>query len=330
MSSKQEIVNQLIPNQFTSVKESATAFAPINIALAKYWGKRDIDLHLPVTDSFSVAINAGTKTTVAQAAEADIVSLNDKSIFPSSPFYQRLTSFLDLFRPSSHFFFSISTRNSIPTAAGLASSASGFAALVLALNQFFGWELKAEKLSILARLGSGSACRSIYSGFVHWKKGSRADGMDSFAIPIEAWWEELAFGTCMISDTIKPIDSRKAMEQTVKTSPLYQMWPQQVERNLHEIEQAVRSKNFSLFGRAVEQNALCMHATMLASAPPICYWQEGSLQTMRAIWRARNDGLEVYFTMDAGPNVKLFFLQKDQQKVAQAIPSFSPLALLAP
>jgi len=325
---KKEVVCAILPPHYSPLSERATAFAPVNFALAKYWGKRNEELFLPVTDSFSVAVDAGTTTTVSQAQERDIILLNGNEVGEDQPFHSRLSAFLDLFRPSPLFFFSISTINTIPTAAGLASSASGFAALVLALNSFFGWNCTLEQLSVLARLGSGSASRSIYSGFVHWKKGEREDGMDSFAVPYKGWWEDLRFGIYMVSNEKKIIDSRTAMKRTVATSPLYSLWPENVKTTIDQIKEGLRLKDFSLFGSAVEQNALTMHATMFTSTPPICYWHKDSLETMKRIWKTREEGVNLYFTMDAGPNLKFLFLKSSEKEVIRLFPELSCLSLI--
>jgi diphosphomevalonate decarboxylase len=198
----------------------------------------------------------------------------------------------------------------------------------LALNSFFGWNLSQKELSILARLGSGSACRSIYSGFVQWNKGERDDGMDSFAEPFNGLWQELQFGIYMVSKEKKPIDSRTAMQKTVTTSPLYTLWPENVKKTISQIKEGIQHKNFSLFGSAIEQNALTMHATMFTTHPPICYWQEESLSAMRQIWKARQNGIEVYFTMDAGPNIKVLFLEKEEQQIRSLFPELSVIPLV--
>jgi len=327
---KQLFVSSLLTPK-NPVTERAEAFAPVNIAIAKYWGKRNEELLLPVTDSLSVAIGAGTTTTLSLAhTPFDTVTLNGEDVAHDSAFYQRLVAFLDLFRPTTDFFFAVETKNSIPTAAGLASSASGFAALVLALEKFFGWNLPAKKLSLLARLGSGSACRSLFPGFVLWNKGELDDGSDSFAEGLNLWWDELCFGVEIISKKQKKIDSRSGMKNTVNTSLLYRYWPEQVETTIETLMQAISEKNFALFGQAVETNALFMHSTMLTSNPPICYWHEESLAYMKTIWQARQRGVQVYFTMDAGPNIKLFFLKKDADAVKSLLSNMTVLPLLGP
>jgi diphosphomevalonate decarboxylase len=316
----------LLPASYEPTVEKATAYAPVNIALIKYWGKRDVALHLPLTDSFSITIDAGTTTTITRAAQ-DTVVLNGKGLAKDSPFYQRLVSFLDLVRPASSFFFSITTTNQIPTGAGLASSASGFAALVLALKTFFSWDLPIEKLSCLARLGSGSACRSVFDGFAHWEKGCLLDGTDSYAKKIHIMWPDLCFGVFFLSLAQKPIGSTEAMQRTVETSPLFSRWPSCVEADLAKLKKGIEERDFSLFGRALEQNALTMHATMHASWPPIVFWKPETIATLHSIMEARENGLPIYLTMDAGPNVKVFFLRKDSQAVLKQFPTLTPISL---
>jgi diphosphomevalonate decarboxylase len=327
---RQRAARSLLPVSWAPVLEEATGSAPVNIALAKYWGKRDGDLHLPVTDSFSVALDLQTTTIVRQASGCDEVMLNSAFVPADSPFFIRLTKFLDLFRPSPSFAFSIKTENSVPTAAGLASSASGFAALVLALNSFFGWDLDRQKLSCLARLGSGSACRSLYSGFVQWNKGTDPDGRDSFAVPFHDWWPDLRLAILMLSSKEKPVSSREAMRISVETSPVYALWPQQVLNDTNDIVAGIKKHDFSLFGTAAERNALMMHSTMLTASPPICYWLEETVRSMHTVWNARKSGIEVYFTMDAGPNIKLLFLKEHQEAVQGMFGQSAAVDLLPP
>lgn len=328
MSRKALAVKSIIPTSNHPAVQEATASAPVNIALAKYWGKRDEELHLPVTDSFSVALNLQTTTTIRQGSSFDEITLNSSSLSPTSPFYTRLVAFLDLFRPHPSFAFSIATTNAVPTAAGLASSASGFAALILALNTFFGWNLSRQQLSCLARLGSGSACRSVYPGFVRWQQGVRDDGSDSYAIPFDDWWPELGFAILMLSSKEKPISSREAMRLSVETSPVYSLWPEQVARDIHAIEDAIKKRDFPSFGSTVEKNALMMHATMFTSTPPVCYWLEETISSMNKVWRARKEGIHMYFTMDAGPNIKLLFLKAEASMILQYFPEAQLVDLL--
>ena len=311
----------LLPLSWQQTLPEAHAFAPINIALAKYWGKRDEALHLPVTDSFSISLALGTKTSISRGNASDRFWLNNVEIDSASVFYKRMQEFLDLIRPDPSFTFSVHTENSIPTAAGLASSASGFAALTLSLNSFFGWNLSQKKLSILARLGSGSACRSIHPGFMLWHKGENNDGSDSYAEPFSEKWEELAFGVFYLSTKKKDLDSRKAMKRSQETSPYYPLWPEVVVKNMSDIQTGITTKEFSLFGQATEQNALSMHALIHTATPSFSYYIEETLLTMKNIWQARNEGVEIYFTMDAGPNIKAIFLKRDLKKITSLFPS---------
>jgi diphosphomevalonate decarboxylase len=209
----------------------------------------------------------------------------------------------------------------IAVAAGFASSASGFAALVLALNNLFAWHLTKRELSILARLGSGSAARSLWLGFVEWHRGVNMNGMDSYAEPLPDCWPGLCIGLLTISEAEKAISSREAMQRTVNTSVLYNSWPEKVAQDLKAIKQAINEQDFGLLGRAAEANALTMHATMLSSWPPICYFLSDTMAAMQHIWALRHQGLSLYFTQDAGPNLKLLFLERDTEDVRQFFPS---------
>ena len=302
-------------------RDTGTAFASANIALCKYWGKRDEELNLPVTSSLSISLGPlGTHTTIALANDGDRVFLNGAELDPQEDFASRCSDFLDLFRGDRETFFKIETRNTIPTAAGLASSASGFAAMVMALNDLLGWGADSRALSILARMGSGSAARSIHTGFVEWLAGSTAEGMDSFAEPLKETWPDLRIGLLTVSAEKKPIGSRMGMKRTQETSGLYEAWPVKVAHDLVQIKAAIRDLNFGRLGRSAESNALAMHATMMAAWPPLLYWKAESVETMHKIWGLREEGLDVFFTMDAGPNIKLLFLEGAAPDVLAAFP----------
>lgn len=292
--------------------ETATCFAPVNIALVKYWGKRDTELNLPVTNSFSVALpNKGTTTTLrVNSLTHDRYQLNSQHMEEGSEFSKRLNQFCSYFRFSNHYHFDIHTENNIPTAAGLASSASGFAALVLAFDKLFDWQLEQSQLSILARLGSGSACRSLWNGFVEWQKGDRVDGLDCFATPYlanESFLKSLSVGLLIFESGKKPISSRQAMLNTVTTSPSYRNWPLQVDEDLRAVKTAIAQENFMQLGEVAERNALAMHATMLDSQPKTDFCTEKTYEYRKKIRLLRQSGVPVYFTQDAGPNLKLLF-----------------------
>jgi diphosphomevalonate decarboxylase len=328
---KSEIVQRVLHRHLATTPQhnKGLAFAPTNIALCKYWGKRDAELNLPVTSSLSVALpDKGAMTNIALRDQApDAIILNGKALPANSEFAQRTKDYLDLFRPQKNWHLYIDINVNIPIAAGLASSACGFASLVAALNDLFAWKLDKRELSILARLGSGSAARSFWTGFVEWHAGVMSDGMDSYAEPLSYEWPELYVGLLPISDKQKPISSRDAMEHTVNSSILYSDWPKKVARDMVMQRQALQIKNFSLLAGTAESNALTMHATILSSWPPICYFLPDTIAAMHQIWNLRREGLEVYFTEDAGPNLKLLFLEKDKAAVQAAFPQVEPVKL---
>lgn len=317
---RETCIEHLIGLKKPAIKECASHFAPVNIALVKYWGKRDALLNLPNTSSLSLTLSLGTHTKLATTDECDKVVLNGVTQTNTSQMYTRTCRFLDLFRLPG-LYFEVDTVNEIPTGAGLASSASGFAALVLCLDDLFGWNLDKKQLSIIARLASGSASRSLYRGFVQWHKGIQEDGMDSFAEAINTSWPELCMGMQIVCSDKKPIDSRAAMQQTLETSHLYQKWPDQVACDLVKVREALTTKDFTLLGKTSEHNALSMHATMLSSLPSVMYFLPESCAAMHKVWQLRKEGLEVYFTMDAGPNLKILCLEKDRATLQKELPA---------
>lgn len=321
-------VAALVPAQRTPRQDGGYGAAPANLALIKYWGKRDEQLNLPLTDSLSIALSPlGTTTTLNLAdGAADEVVLAGQILPPASSFARRVTAFLDLFRPPGQG-YRVTTTNTVPTAAGLASSASGYAALTLALDHLYGWQLSRRDLSVLARLGSGSACRSLDAGFVWWHAGSRADGLDSYAEPLPERWPELRVGVLPLVETAKPIGSREAMRATRSQSPLFAPWPELCRANLATLRAALAARDFATFGQVAEHNALCMHATMLGAWPPIFYWRPETVAALHRLWELRRDGCAVYGTLDAGPNLKLLFPCQAEDVLRQAFPQ---LLILAP
>ena len=329
MSERRRIfAQQVLGDRWESpLQTTGSATAPANVALCKYWGKRDEDLHLPVTGSLSISM--ADKGTAAQIEPADQHRLwiNGKKIDPEDSFAgtpaRRMFAFLDLFGVQAE----LRTRNTIPVGAGLASSASAFAAVVQALDAACGWELTRREQSLLARLGSGSACRSIAHGFVEWRVGEAPDGLDSFAEPLPATWPELRVGILTLCRNAKPVGSSDGMRRTVETSALYASWPDQVAHDLPALKQAIDARDMEALGRVAEQNALAMHATMLAARPAVMYWLPESVQAMQQVTDLRRTGHAVAFTMDAGPNLKLLFEASAQTAVEEC---FEAIDVLAP
>lgn len=298
--------------------------APVNWALAKYWGKRDRRLNLPAVSSLSVAVPFFTNTAIKLAQSDDFV-LNDKRLDKHDRSFIKLFSYLDFILGPDRPAMEVVSHNTISTGTGLASSASGFAACVLALNNLYGWNMSPRYLSILARIGSGSACRSIYPGFVIWDKGKRDDGMDSFAVPFTQSWPELRLALLEISKKTKPLGSTKAMELCALTSPLYPQWLDTHQNLFKKIKQAIIDKDLQKLVYCAQENALFMHEVIRASetmedGTRLDYFLEGTRSALKTIEEMRGEGITIGGTMDAGPQVKLIFHKNDTSRIRAHFP----------
>ncbi len=303
----------------------ATAKAHTNIALIKYWGKRNEKLILPTNSSLSLTLDGFYTVTTTEFRDdlsKDVFILNGKEVEGEA--YERVSSYLDLIRSYSKTerYAHIDSTNEVPTAAGFASSASGFAALAASATKALGLQLDDKELSILTRQGSGSACRSIYGGFVEWQMGEKEDGSDSYGVPIasENYWDVRMAGVVLTAKT-KKVSSRSGMKRTVDTSPYYSGWLASVPNDLENIKEAIREKDFEKLGSIAEANCLKMHATTLAANPPFTYWLDSTVRVMHAVQQLREEGIPAYFTIDAGPNVKVLYLPESEAKVAAALKS---------
>lgn len=309
---------------------SITALAHPNIALIKYWGKRDEALSLPATGSLSLTLDvAPTRTTVTLAPQADQDVARWQGSAMTGRELQRVQSFLDLVRE--HAGRSeravVETANEIPTGAGLASSAAGFAALALAASRAYGLQLDGRELSRLARRGSGSAARSIFGGLAVWHPGE--DDASSYAEPLPAGDLELAMVVAVLTSARKAVGSREAMRRTVATSPFFPAWVQSVPGELTQMRQAIARGDVSAIGELAEANALRMHATMLGAVPPVRYWNADTVVALDLVAQLREEGVEAYATIDAGPNVKVLCRPDDAPAVAQRLAAaFDGLELL--
>ena len=299
---------------------TATASANTNIALIKYWGKVDEVQAIPATSSLSLTLG-GTRTTTTVSFDggdgaADSVTINGAS--PSAVELERVTRFLDLVRARSGVTApaTITSRASVPLAAGLASSAAGFAALAAAASHAAGMNLDDRALSQLARRGSGSATRSVFGGLVLWNAGH--DDASSYAEPV-ACAMDLAMVVVVLSERYKPISSTRAMRATMVTSPLFPAWVEASEEDLQVALEAVQAGDLERLGEVVEGNALGMHAAMMAARPGIVYWLPQTIATLHAIRTMREEGLPVWATIDAGPNVKALTEGARAEQVAAAL-----------
>lgn len=307
--------------------------ANTNIALIKYWGKRNKELFLPMTSSLSLTLDAfytDTKVTVDSNLSQDYFTLD--GVAQSYSDTQKVSKFVDLFRKlaGSQEHVYIESVNHVPTAAGLASSASAYSALACALNQAFNLNLDQRTLSTLARQGSGSASRSLFGGFVEWHKGEGDNSDSSYAEQIaDADWD-IAMLVIVINDQKKKISSRVGMEHTIQTSPFFALWPQEVEKDLALIKQAIKDKDFKTLGEVTEHNAMKMHATTIAANPSLTYWAPASITALHAVQSLREDlGFECYATMDAGPNVKVLCRKSEIDALSkQLLTHFKPDQLI--
>ena len=295
-------------------QREATATAHANIALIKYWGKADEELIIPQASSLSLTLDDLLTTTTVrflsdEPTVTDRASLDGKAV-TGRPL-ERITALLDLVRERAGITTpaEVISSNRVPTAAGLASSASGFAALAGAAAAAAGLDLSDRELSRLARRGSGSASRSIFGGLAMWHAGDSDES--SFAEPVESsdqdgdFANEISLVVLVLNAGPKAVSSREAMRRTVETSPLYKPWLVEHSAQLREALDAIAARDLVRLGEAAEANALGMHAAMRAATPPIDYLSEASHAALRAVQDARAAGFPAWATMDAGPNVKV-------------------------
>lgn len=290
-----------------------------NIALIKYWGKRHEALRLPSNGSLSMTLDGlytETRLSYPDELTADSLRLNGEAV--TGNMLSRVQRFMDLVRARYGLtgFASIDSVNHFPTGAGLASSASGFAALALAATAAAGLELDQRELSILARLGSGSACRSIYAGFAEWLPGNRDDGSDSYAVPLDYdFAPEMA--VLILAPGPKPTSSGDGMAQTVETSPLYAGWLASVGEDMTALKAGLQRHDLEAVGTVMEHNALKMHASALAAQPAVLYWLPETVALIHYVRQLRAAGHPCWLTIDAGPNLKVL-LPPDAEQAAPA------------
>ncbi|MBS1121600.1 MAG: diphosphomevalonate decarboxylase [Deltaproteobacteria bacterium] len=307
------------------VTASVTARACANIALVKYWGKREGGLNLPATGSLSLTLDAlTTQTTVTfdETLKVDELELDGQPARPEA--VSRITGFLDLVRSISGMPIRarVVSKNDFPTASGLASSASGFAALALAATRAAGLVLDPRALSILARRGSGSAARSVFGGFVRMHAGVKNE--DAFAEPVARVAPGLVDQVRMVVAVVgggvpKTYGSRSAMEHTAATSPMYRAWLDLVPRDLELVEAALAAGDLEAIGTLAEANALAMHASAIAARPAILYWRPATLAVLAEVRGLRATGQAAWATMDAGPHVKVLTTIADAELVSRAL-----------
>lgn len=320
----------------------ASAIAHANIAFIKYWGRsldRDPNLNIPTNDSISMTkLGIGdqllqTNTTIefSDAYEEDTAILEGEVLTGRK--LERVLRVVNPLRECAgiNYKFKMISENDFPTQAGLASSASGFAALAIATVKALGLPLSKKEISTYARLGSGSAARSIHGGFVWWHKGDSHE--NSFAEQICGPNEfEMNTVIAIIHEGKKDVTS-DAGHETAQTSPFNEVRINKSQRQANEIRKAILDDDFSKVGKIAEENCINMHVVMMTSAPPLFYWHPDTLRVIKSIQKIRKEELECYFTIDAGPNVHCLCRPEDiyeLQKLLEKIEGVTKTILVKP
>lgn len=299
-----------------------TAVAPANIAFIKYWGRTDATLRLPANPSVSMNLSASTTTTTVEFSNGyseDSIELLETGGF-SAKENRRVIRQLDIVREYAgvNTRARIVTKNTFPKSSGAASSASGFAALTMAAASALGLTLPEKELTMMARLGSGSACRSIPDGFVKW------EGEAAYSLYPHAYWD-LRDILVIVENRAKDVSS-SAGHDTAGTSPYFPERLKRIPDRLARLERALAEKNFRAFGEVTEEDCLDMHRVMQTQTPPLFYWNDATRTLMEAVRVWRSTGIPVYFTIDAGPNVHLLCEGNNEGRVREALSTMVGIA----
>jgi diphosphomevalonate decarboxylase len=299
---------------------TATALAHPNIAFIKYWGNRDSDLRIPSNSSLSMnlaGLETRTQVAFSDFLDSDRLSVNGEPVPEEGMARVRLV--LDLVREMAglEYYADVISHNNFPTGAGIASSASAFAALSLAASRAAGLNLDERDLSRLARRGSGSACRSIPAGFVEWQAGDDHESSYAFSIASPGHWD-LVDCIAVVSEAHKPTTSSMG-HMLAGTSELQAARLAGALARLERCRQAILKHDFDNFARVVELDSDLMHAVMMTSNPPLLYWQPPTIAIMHAVRSWRKSGLPVCYTIDAGPNVHIICLGGSAGQVVELL-----------
>lgn len=297
--------------------QRAVVRAHANIALAKYWGKADVARNLPAVPSLSLTL--GGMRTTTEVSFSSQLSADELWLGGSQQLGKplaRATKLLSEVRGLAGIatFARVRSHNDFPTASGLASSASGFAALALAAVQALDLPISIERVSALARAASASAARSLFGGYV--ELGERSESALRVAPP-EHW--DLRMLVAVTSEAAKDTGSTDGMQHTARTSPYYASWVADAPRLFAEVKAAVLAKDFERLAPAAEQSALAMHASMLAASPALIYFRPATLGVIEAVRAARKSGIAACFTIDAGPHVKVLVQPSDAPRMQQLL-----------
>ena len=302
-----------------------------NIAIVKYWGKKDAKKMIPATSSISLTLNdMFTETEMEFISDEDIkISVEkemkngdykDKFSNMTDLFYlngelqdsvhtEKISKVVDLFRENRNQKVKIATTNNMPTAAGLSSSSSGLSAVIKACNELFEKNYTQSELAQISKFGSGSSSRSFFGPIAAWDK----DTGEIYEVKTDL---KLAMIVLVLNENKKEISSRNGMELCAKTSTYFDEWVKQSEIDFVNMKKYLAENDFEKVGTLTEENALRMHKTTETANPPFTYFNEKTYEAMDFVKNLRNNGEKCYFTMDAGPNVKVLCLEEDLEKLA--------------
>lgn len=293
----------------------ATAVAPSNIAFIKYWGRKDEELRLPENGSISMCLSDLSTTTTVEFDEKiveDVVIIggmtDDKEAGRAVKHLDRVRKLAGIPLKAK-----VISENNFPTGTGLSSSASGFAALTVAACAAAGLHPSEKELSIIARQGSGSACRSIPDGFVEWLDGDSSETSYAVSLHPPDYWDIVDI-VAVVSEGHKDVSTSKGMT-LFDSSPFSATRKAGMKQKIDDIKDAMAKKDFTKFGEISEAEALNMHAVMLTSQPPLIYWTPGTLQLMKLVKKWRSDGIEVYFTINTGQDIHLLVERGSVERV---------------
>lgn len=303
------------------IPTKATAIANSNTALIKYWGKKNEEEIIPMNNSISITTDALSTTTTVEFSDdftRDEFKLNGKKQ-AGTPF-TRVENHLTLLRKIVQVDSKakVHSNNNFPTAAGLASSASGFAALTYAAANALGLDKDLKELSMISRQGSGSSCRSFYGGYVEWI--AKDEKGDSFAIQLaDENWFDVRDIVVVLKSPERKLNTREAMKLSMKTSPFFSTRIETIEENLSKIRKAIESKDFTLLGKIAEMDCLSMHSVAITSDPPLIFWTPETVKVMHFVEALRNEDLEAYYTIDTGANMHILTKPKYEKEIIQRL-----------
>ena len=295
-------------------RKPVTVRSYANIAIIKYWGKKAEKEMVPATSSISLTLeNMYTETTLSPLpADASSAAFYINGQLQNEAEHKKMSKIIDRYRPEGAGFVRIDTKNNMPTAAGLSSSSSGLSALVKACNAYFQLGLNRKDLALEAKFASGSSSRSFYGPLAAWDK----DSGEIYPVETEL---KLAMIMFVLEDQNKPISSRDGMKLCVETSTTFEEWIRQSEQDYEDMLVYLKENDFKKVGELTEKNALAMHATTKTATPSFSYLTDASYEAMDFVRQLRKQGESCYFTMDAGPNVKVLCLEEDLEHLSELL-----------